>query len=115
MPRESIIVKYAGVTTNVKIADVLYIESSNKKVIIHTRTADVACYGKLAIFEDNNSLFRCHRCYIVNMRHVVRFSANTIDLINGQTALMSRRRYAEFAKAYERYLAGQHCTMDNEE
>ncbi len=105
MLRESIIVKYAGVTSAVRTEDILYIESSNKKVIIHTRSNQVECYGKLSMFEDTSEFFRCHRCYIVNMKYVVRYSAAAIELSSGQRIFMSRRRYTEFDKAYMRFLA----------
>ena len=104
MARRSIIVKYAGVSYNVKIEDLLYVESSNKKVILHTRAKTIEYSGRMCMFEAIQPFFRCHRCYIVNMRHVVSYSANTIALINGREILMSRRRYPEFVEAYMEFL-----------
>ncbi len=104
MARRSIIVKHAGVCYNVRIEDLLYIESSNKKVILHTRSRAIEYNGKMGMFEETTAFFRCHRCFIVNMKYVVSYSANAITLINGREILMSRRRYPVFVKAYMEFL-----------
>ncbi len=104
MARRSIIIKHQGVSYNVRIEDLLYVESSNKKVILHTRARAIEYSGRMGMFEALQPFFRCHRCYVVNMRHVVSYSANTIALINGREILMSRRRYPEFVHSYAEYL-----------
>ncbi len=105
MARRSIIVKQAGVSYNIRIEDLLYVESSNKKVILHTRASTIEYSGRMGMFEAIQPFFRCHRCYIVNMKHVASYSANTIALINGGEILMSRRRYPEFVHSYAEYLS----------
>ncbi len=107
MKRECIIVKHQGVSYTVMLDDILYIESSNKKVILHTRSHALAYCGQMGAFENIRPYFRCHRCYIVNMRHVASYSSKAIALVNGREILMSRRRYSAFERAYLEFLAIQ--------
>jgi DNA-binding LytR/AlgR family response regulator len=98
--QEYVMVKHAGVTDTIPLNEILFVESRNKKIEINTSKETVDFYGKISEFEKKPQFFRCHRCYIVNMEHVIRYSANAIKLSNGQEIALSRKLYPDFVKAH---------------
>jgi DNA-binding LytR/AlgR family response regulator len=100
MTQESILIKHLGISYAVRIRDIFYIESSNKKVIVHTESDTVEYPGQMSDYAAFPGFFRCHRSYIVNMEHVVRYDISSVMLSNKKVILMSRRRYAAFAAAH---------------
>lgn len=103
--KQYILVKNSGVQRKVYIKDIHYIESANKKVIIHTGTNIVESYGKMNEFEQmiGSSFYRCHRCYLVNMEKIVSYNADTIKVANGDTLILAQKKYSHFIKQYMRY------------
>ena len=65
-----ILIKSSRTQQRVHLKDIYYIESANKKVIIHTTTGILENYGKMEEFEQmtGGSFYRCHRCYLVTWR-----------------------------------------------
>ena len=51
-----------------------------------------------------NGFFRCHRGYLVNFAAVKSFEVGTILLKNGESILMAKQKFNDFASAYETYL-----------
>lgn len=48
--------------------------------------------------------FRCHRSYLVNMRHVSHITATELTMSNGFAVLLSKYRSKEFMIAYARFM-----------
>lgn len=99
-----IIVKQGGMSIRVLLADIIYAEVFNRKVLLHTITGDIEYYGKLSALEKQagDGFFRIHRAYLVNMAYVVRYDAHAITLEKGQ-AIIAKQKYGEFVKAYLRF------------
>ena len=105
----SLLIKTGGVSRKVYLGDITYIESNNKKVILHLSDgSDLAMYAKMEEMESHlgGSFFRCHRFFIVNMKYITAYSAEEIMLDGKQSVLMSKRKYADFVKAFLRYNRG---------
>lgn len=85
---------------------ILYAESVGRKVVLHTKSGELAYYAKMKEVEEElgNQFFRCHRGYLVNFQAVKSYEAGSILLKNGETILMSKQKYNEFAAAYAAYL-----------
>lgn len=100
-----ILVKNSGVQQKVYIKDIYYIESANKKVIIHTREGILESYGKMEELERmiGTSFYRCHRCYLVNMEMIVSYNADTIGVVNGDKLILAQKKYHDFIKHYMKY------------
>ena len=100
-----ILVKNSGVQQKVYIKDIYYIESANKKVIIHTKTGILESYGKMEELEQmtGSNFYRCHRCYLVNMEKIASYSADTIRVINGDELILAQKKYNDFIRQYMRY------------
>lgn len=102
----SMIVKQGGISCSVALNDILFVESNNKKVIIHTLRDRIEYYGKISDFEKTAGFFRCHRCYIVNLAHIVRYNATTVWVDNGTAISLAQTKYQEFITAYMQFAAG---------
>lgn len=86
--------------------DILYVESRRRKVDIHTVRECITVYATMAGLEEQlgENFYRCHRGYLVNLEHVTEYSADTVQLKNGEAVYMAREKYPQFVKAYMRYL-----------
>ena len=109
LERASILLKSGGVSRNIFSDEIIYLESSNKKVIL-TMTGNrvLEVYRKMEEMERmlDSSFFRCHRGYLVNMKYITAYRADEITLEEGHRVLMSHRRYPAFVKAFLRYAKG---------
>lgn len=66
--------------------EILYFESSKRKVLLHTKEGVAEFYGKLDELMDDlreHSFFRIHQSYLVNPIHIHNYSAHVIRLVNG--------------------------------
>ena len=101
----SIAVKTGATTKKIYLYKIIYLEVFNRKVIIHKTDGEVEFYGKLMELEGRLSedFMRCHRAYIINLRYVLKYSANGITLENGTEIPLSKQKYAEFVRKYLEY------------
>ena len=92
---------------NVKLKDILYVESSGRKSVVHTAGEQLEVYKQMAEFEDElgKEFFRIHRGYLVNMQHIKGYSRTEIQVDNGETIIISKYKYADFIKAYMDFIS----------
>lgn len=107
-PRE-ILVQNGNTTRNVLVDDIYYIESCNRKVIVHMRDEETECYGKISKLENElkADFFRIHRGYLVNMKYVERYNRTEVRMKNSDSLLISKYKYQDFVKAYLEYISGE--------
>ena len=107
VPPMEILVRNRGVTRNVPADDVYYIESSNRKIIVFTKDEKMECYGKIGEWENvlKGSFFRIHKGYLVNMKHVEKYSRTEVQMKNGSSCLISKYKYQDFVKAYQEFIS----------
>ena len=100
-----IIIKRLGAQQKVLLKDIYYIESANKKVIVHTSAGVLTSYGKMEDLEKlaGGGFYRCHRCYLVNMEHIVSYNVSTIQVVNGDKLILAQKKYTEFVRQYMKY------------
>ena len=100
-----ILVKNSGTQQRVYLKDIYYIESANKKVIIHTVEGVLESYGKMEELEQaiGSSFYRCHRCYLVNMEKITSYNADTIKVANGDELILAQKKYNDFIRQYMIY------------
>ncbi len=101
-----IMVKSFGTQQRLLLKNIYYIESHNKKVIIHTTDKTLEVYGKMEELENRlgSTFYRCHRCYLVNMEKISAYSADNIQVKNGDNLLLARTKSSDFIKAYMWYI-----------
>jgi len=103
-----ILIKTGSVYNKILLGDIFYFESQGKKIIAHSKNGAMEYYGKMQEIEKilGDSFFRCHRCYIVNMDHITRYSATSIQLSNGDDILLAQKKFQEFVKIYMQFAKG---------
>ena len=104
--REPVLIRANGSYYRVEPEKVLYAESVGRKVVLHMKNSEIAYYAKMKETEEmlGSRFFRCHRGYLVNFEAVKSYETGSILLKNGETILMARRKYNDFAAAYAEYL-----------
>lgn len=101
--------RFITITSNridvrILLKDILYIETQERKTLIHTINDTVSCSMMLIDLEkqlDNTIFFRCHKCYVVNIDNISRIQNDEYLMKNGDT-VMIRKRDAHAIKS--RYL-----------
>ena len=100
-----ILVRNSGIQQKVYLKDIYYIESADKKIIIHTTMGVLDSYGKMNEWEQmtGNGFYRCHRCYLVNMEQIVSYNTDTIKVVNGDKLILAQKKYNDFIRQYMKY------------
>ena len=92
---------------NIPYNDILYVESSNSKCILHTVSSkEYNVYKKLDDIQQelNDSRFlRTHRSFLVNMNHIRRVSTNYFMLFSGEGIPIRQRESRKIHMEYDRY------------
>ena len=78
----------------------------NRIVVVHTAGGNLDYYGRISELEklSDNSFFRCHRSYLINLRYLDRYTSSEIIMTNGDKVILAQKRYSELVKAYMRFI-----------
>ena len=100
----NLMIMSGGKHITVNLAEVIYAEVFDRKVILHTIHEDIEYYGKMKELHKKagEDFYRPHRAYLVNFNYIRKYDATTIYLQKGQ-ALMAKQNYRDFVKSYLRY------------
>lgn len=105
-----IVVKTMKSSAKILIKDIMYIESQQRKLKIHTTYRIFEYYHKLADIEmelGKHNFYRCHRSYIVNFKYVNSFDSTFITLKNSEKVYISKYKINDFSKAFMYYLKNE--------
>ena len=79
----------------IPLKDILYFESSDHKIILHTLNDSYNFYDKIerlvALLEPQKFLF-VHKSYLVNSKHIQNFEYDTITIDNGEVIPISQSK-----------------------
>lgn len=97
--RKSVIIPYK---------DIIYMESDNKVVYIHTTTqGDVKVYNRLDVLEEeikDERFLRCHQSYFVNMQYVAGLVDSDFIMITDSMIPIRKSGRKLIVKRYEEFL-----------
>jgi len=85
-----------GERISIPIEQIIYIESNNRRIVLHTTMGDYEYYEKMYVIEDllkDNDLVRCHQSYIVSKRFVTNYNSTEIQL--DEIAIPIGRKYKQ--------------------
>ena len=86
--------------------DILYLESQQRIVVLHTENplqGGDRFYGKLEDLENElepDGFLRIQKSYLVNMAHIKKLNYDKVALSNGEELPVSQKRYAQIKIQY---------------
>ncbi len=96
-----IVLKSDKKSFKIKVSDILYIESLDDYVKVHTFNQKLVCYLRLAALEEqlkfSPNIIRIHRSFIINTEHVKVFTSYNVEI--GDRTIPIGRNYRENANA----------------
>ena len=96
-----LLVKQGGQTLRCDMREITYIESLNKKTILHRLSGEpITCSEPLYVLERSleGGFFRCHSAFLVNLDHIETLSAGEV-VLRGERIPISKYRKKEFLAA----------------
>lgn len=90
---EKIIIKNKTGIYSVHISDIIYIETIERNVLVHTLFDNIISYKKMHVFEQilkDYNFYRCHNSYIVNIEYIINVSDSSALLTTGHIILVSK-------------------------
>lgn len=93
----------------INTATIVYLSSNLRKVTVHCKTNKFETYAKLddLMSQLPECFVRCHRSYIVNLTYAVSLKEDSIQLYNGITLPVSRRRAKDVQHALLARISGR--------
>ena len=97
-------IQSSGSHIRVPFSAIVYAEVFNRRVVLHTVKEDIQYYGKLSDLEKmtGKDFFRTHRGYLVHLKYVEKYDSSEV-VVPGGRAMIARKNYASFVKAYLDY------------
>lgn len=99
---DCIFIKEGSYIHKLPIRDIVFVESYEQKLIVHTTNKSIECFGHLKdiikeLNKVNKFFYRCHRSYIVNLKHIeqIDFKNLAIEMSNGCNCYLSRQKKRE--------------------
>lgn len=93
-------------TFNIKICDIIYIESMGHQTAICTESGSFISTERINSLEEQlmeYGFFRCHKSFIVNFGKIEEYEKNEIRMKDGSRVSLSKRKYAEFRTKHLEY------------
>lgn len=87
--------------------DICYFEIRGRKIDIHRANDTLTYYEQIGVLEENlrgKGFFRCHKSYLINLRHVDTYNRQEVTLDNGEKIMIAKRRYDDFVKEVLSYM-----------
>jgi len=105
---------YFAVHTNtgfrkIDLAEIRFIESSYRKLYIHTADEIIPFYGSFAADggQFGSGFLQCHKSFMVNLNQIHSLNQNGFLLDSGETVPISQKRYADSKRKFLEFL-GRH-------
>ncbi len=81
---------------------VLYFEIQGRQIHVHEKGGGFTYYEQIGVLEkqlQGKGFFRCHKSYLVNLRHVDAYNRQEAILDNEERIIIAKRRYEDFCQA----------------
>lgn len=101
-----LLIKADGCHRKVPVEDILYVENSGRKVILHTKTECLEYYERMNHLEEvlGEGFYRCHRGYLVALAAISGYDHDSITVGSGDRIYLAKQKYGEFVKLYCKFL-----------
>lgn len=104
--QRSVLLATAEGEVKVSLADILYIESENVYIIVHTVHGDYRTRMALIKFMEqlDETFFKVHRSFVVSLKYIKKITRTEVIMTNGASVPISRGLYDEVHTALIKYL-----------
>lgn len=104
--KKLLVIQYEGANKTIPIGDIYYIESQNHKAVLHKKSGKLEYYARIGDLEEElqEQFFRIHKGYLINLAFVDKYSKTEVTLVNNDKLPVSKYKYADFVKAYQRFM-----------
>ena len=101
-----LLVKAEGSHRRIPVEDILYVENSGRKVILHMRSESLEYYERMNHLQEvlGDGFYRCHRGYLVALSAISGYDHESITVSTGDRIYLAKQKYGEFVKLYCRFL-----------
>lgn len=106
-PQEFIIVSKERQRKKLFLDNIYYFEIIGRTVDIHGADGIFTYYKQISVLENQlrgKGFFRCHKSYLINLKHVDGYNRQEVLLDNGERIVIAKRRYEEFCKEILEYM-----------
>ena len=89
------------------LRDIFYFEIRGRVVFVHSAGGVFDYYDQISSLEQNlrnKGFFRCHKSFLVNLKHVDTYNREELILDNGEKIIVAKRRYEDFCKDMLKYM-----------
>lgn len=103
----SLLVQKGYERTIIPFDEIVFCEIIDRKVYLHLTSSEVVdYYERIEHLETKlgSSFFRCHRSFLINLRHLKSYKNSTAYMENGRQIPVSRLRSKEFSNVILRYM-----------
>ncbi len=87
--------------------DIYYFEIRGRMIDVHGTGGVFSYYEQIGVLEKDlqeKGFFRCHKSYLVNLKHVDVYHRQEIVLDNGERIGIAKRRYEEFCQEILKFM-----------
>lgn len=101
-----LLIKAEGSYRRIPVEDILYVENSGRKVILHMKTECLEYYERMNHLEEvlGEGFYRCHRGYLVALSAISGYDHDSITVGTGEKIYLAKQKYSEFVKLYCKFL-----------
>ena len=103
-------VKGRSDTQRILIKDIVYAETSQRHVLIHTKEKVIDCYNTMEKLEESlagHGFFRCHQAYLVSMDEITQIKGNDAVLKNNCIIPISKNKKKQFKQVLTDFWGGK--------
>lgn len=105
--REFILVSKERQKRKLFLDDIYYFEIRGRVIEAHGTEGIFTYYEQIGVLEKNlqgKGFFRCHKSYLINLRHVDGYNRQEAILDDGERVVIAKRRYEEFCREILAYM-----------
>ncbi len=104
--QRSVLLNTSDGDIKVSLADILYIESENVYVIIHTVRGVYRTRTTLGSFSEqlDETFFKVHRSFIASLKYIKKITRTELTMVNDEVIPISRKLYNDVHAALIKYL-----------
>ena len=105
--REFILVSKERQKRKLFLDDIFYFEIRGRVIEVHGAEGIFTYYEQIGVLEKNlqgKGFCRCHKSYLVNLRHVDGYNRQEAILDCGERVTIAKRRYEQFCKEILTYM-----------